>query len=110
MHGKKGIECIQCHFPPGAQNAVKQKFKAASMLVAFITGTYKSAPLAEIQDASCMRPGCHETRLLEGKVDFKAVVTKLKALGYQGMSLNFAVRGVCADCATGAPVAMDAQP
>ncbi|MFI5446792.1 Fur family transcriptional regulator [Polaromonas sp. UC242_47] len=25
----------------------------------------------------------------------------LKALGYQGMSLDFAVRGVCADCATG---------
>ena len=26
----------------------------------------------------------------------------LKALGYQGMSMDFAVRGVCADCATGA--------
>jgi Fur family ferric uptake transcriptional regulator len=25
----------------------------------------------------------------------------LKALGYQGMSMDFAVRGVCADCATG---------
>ena len=24
----------------------------------------------------------------------------LKALGYQGMSMDFAVRGVCADCAT----------
>ena len=26
----------------------------------------------------------------------------LQALGYQGMSLDFAVRGVCVDCATGA--------
>ncbi|TAG35215.1 MAG: Fur family transcriptional regulator [Polaromonas sp.] len=26
----------------------------------------------------------------------------LKALGYQGMSMDFAVRGVCVDCATGA--------
>ena len=26
----------------------------------------------------------------------------LKALGYKGMSMDFAVRGVCADCATGA--------
>ncbi len=26
----------------------------------------------------------------------------LKALGYQGMSMDFAVRGVCADCASGA--------
>ncbi len=25
----------------------------------------------------------------------------LKALGYQGMSMDFAVRGVCADCTTG---------
>ena len=72
-HGKKGIECIQCHFPPGFQNGVRQKFKAASMLVAFITGTYSTAPMSEIQDASCMRPGCHQTRLLEGKVDFKGV-------------------------------------
>ncbi len=29
----------------------------------------------------------------------------LKALGYQGMSLDFAVRGVCVDCATGRPAA-----
>jgi len=27
----------------------------------------------------------------------------LKALGYQGMSMDFAVRGVCADCASTAP-------
>jgi Fur family ferric uptake transcriptional regulator len=27
----------------------------------------------------------------------------LKALGYQGVSMDFAVRGVCADCALGAP-------
>lgn len=27
----------------------------------------------------------------------------LKALGYQGMSMDFAVRGVCVDCATGQP-------
>jgi Fur family ferric uptake transcriptional regulator len=26
----------------------------------------------------------------------------LKALGYQGLSLDLAVRGVCADCATAA--------
>lgn len=31
----------------------------------------------------------------------------LKALGYHGMSMDFAVRGVCADCATGA---VDATP
>jgi len=31
----------------------------------------------------------------------QSALAALKALGYQGMSLDFAVRGVCADCATG---------
>ena len=31
----------------------------------------------------------------------QTALAALKALGYRGMSLDFAVRGVCADCATG---------
>ena len=31
----------------------------------------------------------------------ESALQALKALGYQGMSMDFAVRGVCADCATG---------
>ena len=31
----------------------------------------------------------------------QSALETLKALGYQGMSMDFAVRGVCADCATG---------
>ena len=31
----------------------------------------------------------------------QSALEALKALGYQGMSMDFAVRGVCADCATG---------
>ena len=62
---------------------------------------------------------CHRDSPLSGALKANALdldraaqtaIEALKALGYQGMSLNFAVRGVCADCATGAPVAMDAQP
>lgn len=42
------------------------------MLVNYVTGIYKrSKPWAEISDKSCMRSGCHETRMLEGKVKFK---------------------------------------
>ena len=33
----------------------------------------------------------------------RSALESLKALGYQGMSLDLAVRGVCADCATGRP-------
>ena len=31
----------------------------------------------------------------------ESALEALKALGYQGISMDFAVRGVCADCATG---------
>ena len=31
----------------------------------------------------------------------QSALAALKALGYQGLSVDFAVRGVCADCATG---------
>lgn len=33
----------------------------------------------------------------------QTALAALKALGYQGMRVDFAVRGVCADCATAAP-------
>lgn len=53
---------------------------------------------------------CHRDSPLEGALQANAgdleraaqsAIDALKALGYQGMSLDFAVRGVCADCATG---------
>jgi len=72
-HGKKGVECVECHFPPGFKSTVAAKLQASSMLVAYITGTYNTAPFAEIPDASCMRPGCHDKRLLEGETDYKGV-------------------------------------
>ncbi len=68
----KHVTCTDCHFPPGIKNKLKGKFTALSMLVNYMTGIYKrSKPLAEISDASCMRSGCHETRLLQGEVVFK---------------------------------------
>lgn len=33
----------------------------------------------------------------------QSALAALRALGYQGLSMDFAVRGVCADCATAAP-------
>ena len=62
---------------------------------------------------------CHRDSPLSGALKANALdldraaqtaIEALKALGYQGMSLDFAVRGVCADCATGTPVAADAPP
>jgi Fur family ferric uptake transcriptional regulator len=53
---------------------------------------------------------CHRDSPLAGALQGNALdleraaqtaLEALKALGYQGLSLDFAVRGVCADCATG---------
>ena len=54
---------------------------------------------------------CHRDSPLSGALKANAndleraaqtALEALKALGYKGMSMDFAVRGVCADCATGA--------
>ncbi len=53
---------------------------------------------------------CHRDSPLSGALKANArdlekaaqtALETLQALGYQGMSMDFAVRGVCADCATG---------
>jgi nitrate/TMAO reductase-like tetraheme cytochrome c subunit len=68
------INCTTCHVPPGIEGTLKHKFQALSMVANYVTGLYKrSRPWAEIDDAACLRDGCHETRLLNGKVNFKGV-------------------------------------
>ncbi len=72
----KHVTCTDCHFPPGLKNKLKGKFTALSMLVNYFTGVYKrNKPWAEISDESCMRSGCHETRTLSGKVNYKKSIT-----------------------------------
>jgi Fur family ferric uptake transcriptional regulator len=55
---------------------------------------------------SCHRDSPLESALQASAGDLdraaQSALEALKALGYQGMSLDFAVRGVCANCATGA--------
>ena len=55
---------------------------------------------------------CHRDSPLSGALQANALdleraaqtaLAALKALGYQGMSMDFAVRGVCVDCATSIP-------
>ncbi|RMF08443.1 MAG: hypothetical protein D6762_05615 [Candidatus Neomarinimicrobiota bacterium] len=66
------VTCTDCHFPPGIRNKVKGKFTAIAMVANYMTGVYKkSKPWAEIEDASCLREGCHTTEALAGKIEFK---------------------------------------
>lgn len=69
------IECNVCHYPPGVKSKLRAKVEGLLQVGRYWTKLYlKSKPWAEISDESCLRKGCHEKRLLEGKVKFKKVV------------------------------------
>jgi nitrate/TMAO reductase-like tetraheme cytochrome c subunit len=69
----KKVPCLECHAKPGLNNYLRRKFEAIHEVVSMITGKYPPRPHAEVDDASCLRQGCHEKRLLSGKVNFKGV-------------------------------------
>jgi nitrate/TMAO reductase-like tetraheme cytochrome c subunit len=60
-----GVPCVQCHYPPGLRDTVRVKFQAATQVAKWATGTYNSKPFAEVEDASCLRSGCHAITGLE---------------------------------------------
>jgi nitrate/TMAO reductase-like tetraheme cytochrome c subunit len=71
----KDVTCTACHIPPGIEGTVHSKFMALSMVANYFTGVYKrSKPWAEIEDISCLRSGCHDTRLLQSTENFKGVL------------------------------------
>lgn len=72
-HGN--VECSVCHYPPGLKGKFRAKTEGLLQVGRYWTKLYlKSKPWAEIPDESCLRPGCHEKRLLEGRVKFKKII------------------------------------
>ncbi|MGB7295473.1 MAG: NapC/NirT family cytochrome c [Candidatus Aminicenantales bacterium] len=69
------IECSACHYPPGIRSFFRVKLEGLNQVLRYWTKLYvKSKPWAEIPDESCLRQGCHDKRLLEGRVQFQRVV------------------------------------
>jgi nitrate/TMAO reductase-like tetraheme cytochrome c subunit len=68
------VKCIACHYAPGIKAEAMGKLQAANQVVKYVTGTYGLRPWAEIEDAACLRSGCHTERKLEGEVDFNGVL------------------------------------
>lgn len=68
------VACVECHIPPGISAEIRKKYEALSMVVSYFTGTYGTNPWAEVPDESCLRPGCHEQRLLVGRELFENVL------------------------------------
>lgn len=69
----KDIDCTECHMTPGVRGTIQAKTQGLSQMAKYFTGTAGTLPWAEVEDASCLRSGCHEARLLEGKVDFNGI-------------------------------------
>lgn len=67
------VKCIACHYAPGIKAEAMGKLQAANQVVKYVTGAYGLRPWAEIDDAACLRSGCHTERMLEGEVDFLGV-------------------------------------
>ncbi len=65
----KDVTCVECHFPPGIGGKVRGKLLGLVQLLKYVTASAGPRPAAEIPDASCLRSGCHESRLLSGRVD-----------------------------------------
>jgi hypothetical protein len=64
------VPCIACHYAPGIKAEAMGKFQAANQVVKYVTGAYGTKPWAEIEDAACLRSGCHSLRKVEGAVSF----------------------------------------
>lgn len=79
-----GVACQDCHFEPGWRSTFKGKYQAMAQVAKYVTRTYGTKPHAEIADASCLRSGCHERRLLEGKVRWE-----LTASDGQPLTISF---------------------
>jgi nitrate/TMAO reductase-like tetraheme cytochrome c subunit len=69
----KDVRCVDCHYAPGIQNEFHKKFEALNQVTRYITRQYGTRPATQVEDASCLRSGCHEVRLLRGKVKFNDV-------------------------------------
>lgn len=69
------VTCTKCHFPPGIEGTIRGKLAGLEQVVSYLSSSYtRRKPWAEIDDSSCLQSGCHETRKLEGKVQFHNVV------------------------------------
>lgn len=69
----KDVTCIECHFAPGLGGKIRGKMLGLVQLTKYITRSAGTRPSAEIPNASCLRSGCHETRLLQGRVNFHGI-------------------------------------
>jgi nitrate/TMAO reductase-like tetraheme cytochrome c subunit len=90
------VSCVECHYQPGLKYELEGKLDALNQVVAYWTGRYDTKFYAEISDESCLRSGCHSSRLIEGPIEFKRGI-KFDHAGHYGKPM----RGIqlrCTSC------------
>lgn len=65
------VPCWKCHNHEGFTATVEQQTHNLANGLRYLLGVYDYVPRAEVQDAACLRDGCHLNRKLEGKVPWK---------------------------------------
>ncbi len=63
----KGIQCVQCHIEPGADNFVAAKLNGLGQVVDDVLNRTSNKPSASVSVMSCTRSGCHTTDTLKSK-------------------------------------------
>jgi nitrate/TMAO reductase-like tetraheme cytochrome c subunit len=68
------VTCVACHYPPETKAAIWAKIQAFNSVVQYMTQKYSSRPYAQVEDASCLREGCHSQKFLEKEITYKKAI------------------------------------
>jgi nitrate/TMAO reductase-like tetraheme cytochrome c subunit len=59
-HSNENVTCVDCHYPPGEQRALKSKFKGLGQLFTYLGSADETVrKRARIDDQSCTTAKCH---------------------------------------------------
>jgi nitrate/TMAO reductase-like tetraheme cytochrome c subunit len=61
------VNCLNCHLQPGLAGYIKGKINGMAQAVDCVVGRIGTKPNATVEDASCLRPGCHSIEEIESK-------------------------------------------
>ena len=64
------VECHTCHTPLGFGGKMNRGLRAMATAWHYAWGTHSRVPRTEIDDRNCLQDGCHDTRLIEGPIEF----------------------------------------
>jgi nitrate/TMAO reductase-like tetraheme cytochrome c subunit len=59
VHYEENIGCFDCHYTPGLSNFFRGRIYGLLMVIKYFTGYYPPKSSANVNDASCLRAGCH---------------------------------------------------